>query len=157
MKKKSKHKPRTLITNPIAYVINNVSTLSSEKSQEIKMRASNHAAIDEISMGRGTAEHMRVLIDAFNMAFVLAKRGKGKDWLPEIGNAQAALDTLAHRSTRIGRYTLTGPELQAIRLGLEIHDAQLDEVSIGELGSAVDYIVQRTLAKQVRMLPKAPA
>lgn len=157
MRKKSSYKPRAKIPNPIAFVLTNVSTLSSERSFEITMRASNYAAIDEIAMGRGTSEHLRVLVDAFNMAFVLAKRGKGKDYLPEIGNAQQALHQLAERSTRIGRYTLTGLELSAIRRGLEIHDSQLDEVSIGELGSAVDYIIQRARTKQTRVLPKIPA
>lgn len=154
MKKRSRYKPRPVIANPIAFVLTNVSTLSSEKSREIALRAISHSALDEISKGRGNSEHLRVLVDAFNMAFVLAKRGKGKDWLPEIGNAQAALHMLADRSAKIGRYTFTGPEMQAVRLGLEIHDAQLDETSIGELGSAADYVAQRVYAKQVRVLPR---
>jgi hypothetical protein len=157
MRKKSRYKPRPKLTNPLAFVLTNIQPVNAEVDSSIKMRATNHAAIDEIAHGRGTRWHMQMLIDAFNMAFVLAKRGKGSDWLPEIGQAQAALKSLAERSAKIGRYTLTGPELAAINLGLEIHDAQLDASTVGELGSAVDFIVQKINTKQIVILPKATA
>jgi hypothetical protein len=157
MRKKSRYKPRQKLDNPLAFVLTNVMPVSADPETNIKLRATNHAAIDELSKGRGTVGHLQILIDAFNMAFVLAKRGKGSDWLPEIGQAQSALRTLAERSKKIGRYTLTGPELAAINLGLEIHDAQLDNCTVGELGSAVDYIAHRIYTKQVVTLPKVAA
>ena len=157
MRKKSKYKPKPQLTNPLEFVLLNVMPVNWDKDSSIRLRASNHAAIDELAAGRGTKDHFQCILDAMNMTYILAKDGKGSDWMPEITAAQNAMRSLAERSIKIGRYTLTGPELTAINLAMEVHDAQLDACTIGEIGRAADYIAHRIHAKQMVVLPTIKA
>jgi hypothetical protein len=49
-----------------------------------------------------------------------------------------------------GKFILRGPELIALNLGMEIHDAQLQECTVTELEQAVDYVAAIVRSKQAR-------
>ena len=59
----------------------------------------------------------------------------------EIRSAQDALYHLAKRGVaNDNRFILTGLELKALNLGMEIHDAQLDACTIQMLEQAIDIV-----------------
>jgi hypothetical protein len=151
-----KNKPRRWAANPMAMyaALNRVTLVKDAGSDNIHMRIVAHDALDVLRQGKATRGHMQMIVEAANMAETLAiQHNIGRDWLPEISVAQECIRSLAARGAKIGRYVLTGTELNALNLLMQIHDSQLDACTIHTLGLAVDYIRMRIDAKQVTMLP----
>jgi hypothetical protein len=84
-----------------------------------------HSAIDALSRGQGTDHHTNHLALAVNVSLMLCEAGLGGDWLDKVREAQDALVTLEARRNRIGRYVLSGLELQRLTAAIELHDSQL--------------------------------
>jgi len=150
MRKRSKYTPRPKLADPVAWVINGFKPLAVVKDEHLKLLAKNHAAMDEITHGRGTKAHVDVLIAVVNMAEALYKvrDGLGRDWADEIRAGQDALLAMARRP----KFVFTGPEIQAVNTVLEIHDAQLSECTIAELESAIGLVKHVIRAKRARVI-----
>ena len=95
---------------------------------------------------------MDVVIAALNMTEALARLRIGGELADQIRAGQDALYTLAKRGANIGRFIFTGPELQAVNLAMEIHDAQLDVCTIAELEKAVEIVKQELRHKRMRVV-----
>ena len=132
-RKRSKYRPRGVIRDPIAFVLQGVSTLTSHDGPNTTLRIRNHSALESVIRGNATGDDVNTLIAAANMATALARLGKGLDWRAEIIAGGDAVAALRDRPRKI----CTGPEIQAIRLLLEIHDAQLDASAIVDVEAAI--------------------
>lgn len=151
-----KSKPRRWTANPLAMfgALDRVTLVKDAGSDNVKMRIVAHDALDMLRQGKATRGHLQMVIEAINMAETLAARYNiGRDWLPEILEAQACVRALAERSVKINKYVLKGTELNALNLLMQIHDSQLDACSIYTLDQAVAYIRMRIGANQVLVLP----
>lgn len=155
MRKRSSYRPRQKLQDPVAYVVNGFKPLSTVKDEYIKLLAKNHAAMDELVQGRGTKKHIDILIAAVNMAEALyrVRETLGKDWAAEIRAGQDALFNMAQRGVANGdRFVFTGPEIVAMNLVLEIHDAQLTECTLAELERAIGLAKNEIRGKRARSI-----
>jgi hypothetical protein len=142
--------------NPFALniALQNVTLVKDAGPDNTRMRIVSHDAMDVLRQGNATRGHLQMIVEVANMAETLASiHDLGRDWLPEIHEAQEAIRAVAARGVEIGRYVLRAPELNALNLLLEIHDAQLDACSVQTLGKAVEYIRGRIAANEVIRLP----
>lgn len=158
MKKRSKYRPRQVFSNPVAWVINGFKPMS-ESSEAISLKIKNHSVLADITTGHGTRDKVDVLIAAMNMAEALhiVNPALGKDYAPEIKAAQDAIYNMAKRGVEKGRFLFTGPEMQAMNTGMEVHDAQLDACTIGELESAIKYVYEAIKHRRARAIVEATA
>lgn len=153
MKKKTQ---RRWVANPMAMyaALNRVSMVKDAGDDNVRMRIVSHDAMDLLRQGKATRVHFQAIVDASNMAETLARQHNlGRDWLPEIDEAQECIRTLAQRGKEIGRYVLKSNELNALNLLMQIHDSQLDACSVHTLGKAVEQIRARISANEVVLLP----
>lgn len=157
MRKRSKYRPREASNFSVFRAIVGVQRVASTGDDAVRLMAVNHSAFDEIAKGRGTQEHFGVLINVLNMAEVLAAWGHGKDWMPEIKAGQQALVELGTRSAQMGRYTFKAAEMSAIKLVLQVHDAQLEQVTVNEFDRAIQYVHQQIVSKNVTVIPSPKA
>jgi hypothetical protein len=150
MRKKSKYKPRPVLRDCMAFIKTGFAPVR-DQAETMTLVMKNHAALEEITKGRGTKSHIDTVIVAMNMTEALAmiRQDLGADWRDEINAAQDALFTMAQRGLAKGKFLFTGPELQAINLAMELHDAQLDACSVDELQQAI------TLSKRIIRAGKA--
>jgi hypothetical protein len=150
MRKKSKYKPRPILRDCMAFIKTGFAPVR-DQAETMTLVMKNHAALEEITKGRGTKSHIDTVIVAMNMTEALAmiRDDLGADWRDEINAAQDALFTMAQRGLAKGKFLFTGPELQAINLAMELHDAQLDACSVDELQQAI------TLSKRIIRAGKA--
>jgi hypothetical protein len=85
------------------------------------------------------------------MAEALARMKIGDDYAAEIKAGQDALLAVAKRGvSRDDRFVLKAEELTAINLVLEIHDAQLEITTIGELEKAMDIVMKEIKMRKAR-------
>ena len=114
---------------------------------------SDFAALDEMRAGRGTRTHADKVIGVLNMAEALTRANPelGADWRDEIRAGQDALLSMLVRGVRNGdRFVFTGPELTAVNLVMEIHDAQLEHCTIEMMQKALTLIMRERQANRMR-------
>lgn len=153
MRKRSKYRPKGLISDPLSYVLSGMKTVGSI-SAGTDLMIKNHSCLDALRRGEATRDDVDVVIAALNMTEALALMHIGEDWQVEIRAAQDALFAVGSRGAETGRFILRGPELKALNLGMEIHDAQLAVSTVAELEKAIDLVRKTIVAKKARPIIK---
>lgn len=154
MRKRSKYRPKPVRLDAIEHAISGVRPLTSVGSYFIDLKIKNHHALAQMTAGTATRSDVEILVAALNMAEALAKLRVGKDWMPEIEAGQEALRSMLIRATEKKRFLFTGPELNAVNLANDVHDAQLEAATVAELEKAIGLV--RTVCRTggAKVLPK---
>jgi hypothetical protein len=155
MRKQSKYRPRGVRVDALNWVLSGLKPLASIKDEHQLLVSKNHAAMNEITQGRGNRDHIDVLIAALNMTEGLyrVRAALGQDWAPEIRSGQDALLAMTRRGVERGdRFVFTGPEMAAINLALEIHDEQLNQCTVAELEAAIQIAKRKIHLKRARLI-----
>jgi hypothetical protein len=151
LRKKSKYKPKAVRLDALNWVLAGLKPISQVGDALTVLKAKNHSSLTEVVQGRGNRDQLDILIAALNMTEAYAIHGKGKDWLPEIKEGQDALYEMACRGVETDKFVFRGPEMQAVNLVMEIHDAQLEQSTVKELEEMTAYV-----NKQVKQMKARP-
>jgi hypothetical protein len=150
MRKRSKYKPKGVRLDNMTWVqagLKKVDDISAGTTLKIR----NHDAINNLRLGVAARRDIDALIDALNITEALANRGIGEDWKPEIRAAQDAILDLARRGVANDfRFLARGPELVALNLVMEVHDAQLETVTVKQLETAMADVMESLRLKKMR-------
>lgn len=152
MRKSSKRKPKGIRLDNMRWVVNGMKPVAEAKDVILNLRIKNHSALDVLRTGCGGTSEMDTIISAFNITEALARLRIGNELHEQIRAGQDALYALATRGARLKRFVFTGPELQAVNLVMEIHDAQLDVCTISELEKAIEIICHEMRSKRMRTI-----
>lgn len=156
MKKRSKYKPRPIIPDTMTWVRAGMKKLD-EISAGTTLKIRNHDAINNVRLGTASRRDIDALIDAMNITEALANRGIGEDWKTEIRAAQDAMLALARRGVANGmRFIVKGEELKALNLCMEVHDAQLEAVTVKQLETAMADVMESLRLKKMRPIVEKP-
>lgn len=152
MKKKSKYKPRGVRLDNLSWIVAGFKKVGSLPTAGVALKLKNREALDSILTGHGTKEHVDVLISAVNMseAMIRIRDELGMDWKDEIKAAQDAIYTMGKRGVERERFAFTGPEMTAVKLVMDLHDAQLDECSVKDMEQALFIVNEEIRLKKCR-------
>lgn len=140
MRKRSSYRPRPVCFDTMAFVKETLEPIHT-RAECTTFKLRNHQAMAALAQGNGTRRDVDVVIDALNVTEALALLNVGKDWATEIRAAQDALYDMATRSLAAGnRFVFKAVELTAVNMAMEVHDAQLDTVNVGQLLEAVKMV-----------------
>jgi len=126
-----------VLLNPMGYVMDGLSPMAEHADQLLTLRLKNHAAMVELLQGRATPAHMGMLIAMYNITEALHKMGFGAEYAGEVTSGRETLINIVQRSHKIGRYTPTGAEVAALNSLMELHDAQMDVVTVKDMDNAI--------------------
>lgn len=159
MRKRSKYRPKGVRLDNMTYVQAGMKTIASLPGIGVQLLTKNHAALDELMMGRGNSEHVDILIGAFNMAecFAMMDESLGADWLEEIHQGQDALYEMGTRGVSGKRFIFRGPELEAVKKVLEIHDLQLEQATVKQMEEALRVVEEFIRCGKVRKIKRLEA
>ncbi|NVN99267.1 MAG: hypothetical protein HXX17_08085 [Geobacteraceae bacterium] len=101
-----------------------------------KLQIINHGAMNAMVTGKATKQDWDVVCTALNMAAVLADGGLGSEYLEAIKAAMKAHAESGRRYLAIGKFGFSGQELNAVNIGMDIHDAQLELATVEMLEKA---------------------
>jgi hypothetical protein len=154
MRKKSSYKPRPVRTDNLNWILAGMKKVGTLPVAGVELKLKNHDSLNMILTGKGTRDHIDVLISAVNTceALVRIREDLGLDWANEIRAAQDALYTMAKRGYEKGRFAFTGPEMTAIKLVMDIHDAQLDNCTVKEMERALFIVSEEIRQKKCRAI-----
>lgn len=88
----------------------------------------------------GGEDHFHTLAAALNIAGRFCNIDVGREYSGEITAGMQALERVRLRGTTTGRWLLDGDGFKAIARALEIHDAQMADVTYGELRAAIEEV-----------------
>lgn len=119
-------------------------SIAPKQSRDI-LTTAELSTLDQITKGKGRLSDFRMLVDASNLAEVLAKDFKigGEEVLHAVKAAESAFLACARRIEERGKIGFSGPELQAVREMLEWAQAQRDACSRGVYLAAIKLLGAR--------------
>jgi hypothetical protein len=151
MRKKSKYRPKGVRLDAVQWVINGFRNISETGDAVLHLKIKNHESLECLRKGEATRIDIDTIISAFNIAEALARMKIGDDYANEIKAGQDALLSVAKRGvSRDDKFILKAAELSAINLAMEVHDAQLEITTIGELEKAMDIVTKEIKARRAR-------
>lgn len=152
MRKKSKYRPKGVRLDAVNWVLAGMRKVGTLPTAGVGLKLKNHEALDSILKGEGTRAHVDVLIHAVNVAEALIRirDDLGADWAQEIKAAQDAIYTMGKRGIEKGRFAFTGPEMTALKLVMDVHDAQLDDCTVKEMEMALNIVAEEIRLKKAR-------
>jgi len=151
MRKRSKYRPKGVIMNPIAYVMESMTPVAKHDNFLIDLKIKNHMAMTNLTQGKATREDMDTLIPMANFVEALYRMGFGCDYATEVSTGLDALHAVGKRGAESGRFILRSQEMRALNTLMELHDAQMDVITVKDMERAFKIVDEEY--KQRRMRP----
>jgi len=151
MRKRSKYRPKGVIMNPIAYVMESMTPVAKHDNFLIDLKIKNHMAMTNLTQGKATREDMDTLIPMANFVEALYRMGFGTDYATEVHKGLDALHAVGKRGAESGRFILRSEEMRALNTLMELHDAQMDVITVKDMERAFKIVDEEY--KQRRMRP----
>lgn len=137
-KRKMKYPPGCgLERNKVATAVEFAKPISEQDGWLSSTQLQNHGAMVELLAGRATREHLRSVVAAYNTTRSLLLMGFGVDHHEIVVNSADAIQAIASRYTKHGKYVLTGPEITALNALMELYDAQMEIATVGDIEKAI--------------------
>lgn len=152
MRKRSSYRPKGVRLDNMTWVQAGMKKVGALPEAGVALKLKSHEALDSVLTGRGTRDHVDVLISAVNMAEALmrVRSDLGRDWAEEIRAAQDAIHSMGKRGFAKNSFVFTGPEMMAVRVVVELHDAQLDDCTVREMEQALFIVNEEIRLKKAR-------
>lgn len=154
MRKRSKYRPKPMLVNPLGYVLESMKPVAYHDQYLIDLKIKNNQAMVALLQGKATYDDMDMLIAMSNVTEALCQLGFGDEHKGITVDGREAIIGIVHRSTNIKRFTPTGLEIQALNLLMELHDAQMDVITIKDMERALDYITNKVRQHDITRLPR---
>jgi hypothetical protein len=152
MRKRSSYRPKGVIMDTMGHVLGGFTPVR-EHGKATTLKIKNHNALANMTQGSGTRDDIDILIACMNVAEALAITADlGTEYRTEITAAQDSILSMSQRGLSRNRFLFTGLELTAMNMGMEVHDAQLDACTVGELEKALDFVAREIRAKRARAI-----
>lgn len=152
MRKRSKYRPRAVLANPVAWVLEGMTPVARHDSYLIDLKIKNHGAMAALTQGRATRIEIDTLIAMSNVIEALWTLGFGTEYEDVIVAGQAALIEVGRRGLTTGKFILRAGEMTALNELMELHDAQMDVTTIRDMDQALAVVNKRVKAGKVQRI-----
>ena len=151
MRKRSKYRPRAVLANPLGYVLESITPIAAMDKYFIELKIKNHLALTNLTQGVADRPDIDTLISAFNITEALYRLGFGRDYKDVIADGLAALRSVGKRGLETGKFILKSAEMNALNLAMELHDAQLEIITLRDMEKAIALVKEEF--RQRKMTP----
>jgi hypothetical protein len=152
MKKRSKYRPKGVLINPLAYVLESLKPVKEHDSYLIDLKIKNHAAMEVVTKGRAMRADMDILINMVNVVEALYRLGFGEDYGDVVQQGLDALHEVGSRGAKTGRFILKAHEMSHLNLVMELHDAQMEVITVKDMEKAVDIVNKEFDQRKMRRM-----
>ena len=152
MRKRSKYRPKPVLQDPLGYVLEGITPVSQHDSYLVDLKIRNHGAMTALTRGLATRQDIDVLIPAVNIVEALYRMGFGRDYFPEVRAGLDALFEVGVRGAESGRFVLKASEMDALNVVMELHDAQLEVITVKDMDKAIALVIDDFKQKRMRAI-----
>jgi len=155
MRKRSSYRPKHVLVNPVGYVLESLSPVASHTAFMLDLKIKNHAALEDMTKGRATVAEVDTLIAMANITEAFARLGFGSGYSDIVRDGLDALRSVGARGAPTSRFILKANEMYALNQLMELHDAQLEAVTLKDMDKAIALVrEEHRLKKTNRILEK---
>jgi hypothetical protein len=154
MRKRSKYRPRGVIRNPIAYVMESMTPVAKHDSYLLDLKIKNSEAMVALMRGSATKGDVDILIAMSNIVEALYQLGFGAEYKDVAINGREALLGIVYRAVTTKRFVPTAEQIKALQDLMELHDAQMDVITIKDMERALAFARAEFANKRMTVLPK---
>lgn len=148
MRKKSKYRPRAVLANPLGYVLEGMQPVAKQSSFMVDLKIKNHGAMAAVMQGKGTRQDIDLLISMVNVTEALCRLGFGADYRDVVQAGLKELRELAERGAAANKFVMRASEIKALNEAMELHDAQMEIITIKDMESAVKIVKEEIRHKR---------
>ena len=156
MRKRSKYRPKGVRLNTMGYVTEGLTPVTQHESFAIDLRLTNHLAMDTLTKGKATKKDIDVLIGLVNVTEALCVLGFGAEYEQIMEDGLASLRSLGSRGLAQGKFILRAEEMHALNAVLELHDAQLDVITVKDMERALLLVKEVMRNKRATPIKETP-
>lgn len=140
MRKRSKYRPKGVRLDVMGYVKENMTPVTQHESFAINLKLTNHAAMADLTRGKATKQDINTLINALNVMESLWRLGFGKEYRDVVDDGLRALRSVGKRGLETGSFVLRSSEMEALNTAMELHDAQLEVITVRDMERAIAIV-----------------
>lgn len=156
-KPRKKYRPKAVLRNPVAYVMESMTPITSHGLDLTTLRIKNSQAMVALLRGEAKKADMDILIAMSNVTEALWELGFGKEYKNVCVDGRYAILSITNRATQHGRFTPTGPEITMLNTLMELHDAQMEVITVRDMERALSTIRNKLQNKVTTVvLPTIP-
>ena len=152
MRKRSKYRPKPMLQNPLGYVLESLTPIATMDKYFIELKIKNHLALANLTKGVATRQDIDSLIQAVNMVEALYRLGFGREYFTEVRAGLDALHAVGVRGVKTGRFILKSEEMNALNEAMELHDAQLEVITLKDMENAIKLVNEELRQKKMRSI-----
>jgi hypothetical protein len=149
MRKRSKYKPKPVLLNPMGFVMENLSPVRSHTAFMLDLKIKNHAALEALTKGNATRVDIDTLVAMGNVTEAFARMGFGKDYSDVVKQGLQALRSVGARGAASNLFILKAVEMTALNEFMELHDAQMEVVTLKDMDAAIALVREEFRLKKM--------
>ena len=152
MRKRSAYRPKPVMVNPLLYVLESFTPVRAHDSYLIDLKIKNHGAMSNLTRGIAVRQDIDTLISMGNLTEALYRLGFGREYGDVVKQGLDALHDVGKRGVKTGRFILKAQEMSHLNLSMELHDAQMDLITVKDMEKAIEIVNKEfQLRKMKRM------
>jgi hypothetical protein len=140
VRKRGKQRATRALINPLNYVLDSITPLTRYNPNLLDLKIKNHASMLALTQGRATRDDYNRLIALANIVEALYLMGFGKTYKDVMDQGHEALLAVGRRANGSGSYVLKADEMAALNLLMELHDAQIDIITVKDMERAIKLV-----------------
>ena len=152
MRKRSNYRPRPKLVNPVTYVIEGLTPVKDYDSYLIDLKIKNHGAMTALTRGQADKDQIEFLINMSNAAQALCMMGFKQEYLELILDGSDALFEVGRRGAKTGSFVLKAEEMNALNLLMQVHDEQLELITVKDMGKVNEIVLKKLRSKHRRKM-----
>jgi hypothetical protein len=152
MRKRSSYRPKPVLANPLLYVLESFVPVRAHDSYLVDMKIKNHGALSSLTRGLAARQDIDTLISMANVVEALYRLGFGREYGDVVKQGLDALHDVGRRGVQTGRFILKAGEMSRLNLIMELHDAQMDLITIKDMEKAIDLVNKEFNQRKMRRI-----
>ena len=146
-----------MLSNPLGYVLESLTPVRNHSFPLTELKIKNHLAMTMLVRGQAKKDDMDKLVAMCNMTEALWELGFGKEYQNVCADGRYAILSIVNRATQHGRFTPTGPEITMLNMLMELHDTQMEVITVKDMERALKLVQTRLRTdKKTVKLPPVP-
>ena len=150
MRKRSKYRPKPVLVNTMGYVMESMTPIAAMDKYFIELKIKNHLALTRLTKGEADRTDIDTLIAATNVTEALYRLGFGREYGDVVKDGLDALRSVGRRGVETGRFILKSVEMNALNLVMELHDAQLEIITLRDMEKAIELVKEEFRQRKMR-------
>lgn len=156
MKKRSKYRQRRVLLDTMAFVQESLTPVAKHDNYLLDLKIVNSMAMASLMKGTATKRDMDVLVAMSNIVEALYELGFGRQYQDVATEGRYAILSIVYRAVERLRFVPTGEDIKRLNTLMELHDAQMDVITIADMERAISLAKRRIAAKDSVALPPVP-